>query len=275
MTNDGKALTKTLTEEPHAHGNAEGNDGYQCPLGSNHRCLCAQKPSHTAGCECIACESRWNNRLAARCVDEYPLGPVEALERSAQRLAAAERHAHEASVVLAKRAAHAANIAKMHRGSWAFTLTYSPSKTGWSHEEAKEAMRVAIRRLVHYYRHEIVEFEAVGELTQAGAPHVHGHYTLHGGRKITTKNFRRAYPIWDPKTKVGTGHVGGYHKPATSTSDYTGYIQKDIDAAWLVETYPPNVDATEEAHLPEAEGDDEAAPSCSDAPDSSPEPHDG
>lgn len=162
----------------------------------------------------------------------------------------------------AKELAHQRNKDKLHKGAWAFTLTYSPQKHGWNKEEAQEAMREAIKRLRHYYRHEIEEFDAVGEWTQAGYPHVHGHYRLHAGKRMTTKNFKRAYPIWNPNTKIGKGHEGGYHEPAKSDSDYSGYIQKDLDTTWLVvsTTHAPQTDVSQEAH-DEVEEDDEASAS--------------
>jgi len=151
----------------------------------------------------------------------------------------------------AKELEHERNRQKLHKGAWAFTLTYSPVKHGWSKEEAQEAMREAIKRLRHYYRHEIVEFEAVGEWTQAGLPHIHGHYRLDAGKRMTTKNFKRAYPIWNPNARMGKGHEGGYHEPAKSDSDYSGYIRKDLDESWLVVS--TNLDAPQD--VPPSEDD--------------------
>jgi len=169
---------------------------------------------------------------------------------------------------IARDLAHQRNREKMHKGAWAFTLTYSPLKHGWSKDEAKDAMRKALERLQHYYRHELEEFHAVGEHTQAGLPHVHGYYRLEGGKRITTKNFKRAYPPWNPHHVMGKGHEGGYHEPAKSDSDYSGYIQKDLDDAWIVVTHPNGTTAQEdhqsEEDVPEASDDDTATDSTHD-----------
>lgn len=171
-------------------------------------------------------------------------------------------------------ATHKAN-AESKRGPWEFTLTYSPTKHGWSHDEAKAEMRSAIERLTRYYREEIEEFHAVGELTQAGAPHVHAWYRLDAGRRITSKNFRRAYPIWNERVKIGRGHEGGHHEPVKRQADFDGYIEKHLDTAWL-DIHITNEPRNEEAHVPTE--DDDASEDRTSLPPPSPrsaEPHDG
>lgn len=113
-----------------------------------------------------------------------------------------------------------------------FTLTYSPS---WyeSDEDAQHAMSTAIERLTRYYKDEIIEFHAVGEFTRDGRSHVHAWYHLSGGRKITDKNFKRAYPHWNPKRKLGKGFEGGHHATITRVSDFSGYTEKHLEEAWL------------------------------------------
>lgn len=113
-----------------------------------------------------------------------------------------------------------------------FTLTFSPA---WyaDNELAKDAMRVAIDRLTRYYKHDIIEFHAIGEYTEAGRPHVHCYYELDGGNKITDKNFKRAWTHWNPRKKLGSGHEGGHHANVRSKSDFLGYIEKDLDEAWM------------------------------------------
>lgn len=260
VTYDGKATDQPLTEGANAHGTGEGK--YQrcagphdvvrvakghsiltCPLG--HRCF---QNDYIDQMERL--ERRFMDEMDRDCPD------VDAIDDLAERIERCVQHinryypAHqERWAYIDREVAHAKNVEKLHKGSWAFTLTYSPAKHGWDKEEAQGVMREAIRRLRHYYRNEIVEFEAIGEWTQAGLPHVHGHYLLNGGKRITTKNFKRAYPIWNPNHRMGKGHEGGYHEPAKSDADYTGYIGKDLDEAWLVETYP---NGSIEANLPEA-----------------------
>jgi len=113
-----------------------------------------------------------------------------------------------------------------------FTLTYSPA---WYVDDktAQDAMRVAIDKLTRYYKHEIIEFHAVGEYTEAGRSHVHCYYELDGGHKITDKNFKRAWEHWNPRKKLGQGHQGGHHANVRSKSDFLGYIEKDLDTAWM------------------------------------------
>lgn len=165
-----------------------------------------------------------------------------------------------------------ADNARAKLGPWEFTLTYSPAKHGWSADEAKDAMRTAIERLTRYYREELEEFHAVGEYTQAGAPHVHAWYKLGGGRRMTTKSFRRAYPIWNERAKLGRGHEGGHHEPVKRTSDFAGYVEKHLETAWL------QIDITnadQEARVSEEEDGEEDGTSVPSAASRSTEPHDG
>jgi len=156
-----------------------------------------------------------------------------------------------------RQAIHAANAAnaKTKLGPWEFTLTYSPKKHGWSVDEAKDAMRTAMERLTRYYREELEELHATGEYTQAGHPHVHCWYRLTGGHKITTKSFKRAYPIWNPKHKTGPrGHEGGHHEPVKRTSDFAGYVEKDLHTSWLTYNITNEPDEAQ-ASVSEAEDD--------------------
>jgi len=114
-----------------------------------------------------------------------------------------------------------------------FTFTYTDS---WFENdgEAQEAMRCAIEKLTRYYKDEIIEFHAIGEYTRAGRSHVHGWYNLTGGRKITDKNFKRAWRYWNPKRKLGKGFEGGHHQTISRVSDFHGYTEKHLEEAWLV-----------------------------------------
>lgn len=125
------------------------------------------------------------------------------------------------------RAQHAREL-----GPREFTFTYTPS---WfaDDEEAQRAMASAIEKLTRYYKDEIIEFHAIGEFTRDGRSHVHAWYHLHGGRKITDKNFKRAYPRWNPKRKLGKGFEGGHHATIERTSDFAGYAEKHLEEAWL------------------------------------------
>lgn len=272
------ATDQPLTEGANAHGIGEGKyrrcnptpvhigpmgDGWGkcqhmvgCPLG--HRCHLNTLIDRYERVERLLSEA-----MARDCPD---VDDIDYLTERAERTRLALDTQYEPHVALWARhdaqRAHSRNREKLHKGAWAFTLTYSPVKHGWSKDEAQAVMSEAIRRLRHYYRNELVEFDAIGEYTQAGLPHVHGHYRLNGGLRMTTKNFKRAYPIWNPKVRIGKGHEGGYHEPASRDSDYSGYIQKDLDESWLVVSTTRDVDRTQEANLPEA-SDDEAQASVS------------
>lgn len=122
-------------------------------------------------------------------------------------------------------------------GAREFTLTYSPK---WFTDDfaAREAMREAMRKLIKYHQTQIINLRAVGEVGKNGASHVHCMYMLEGGRKITDKNFRRAWSYWNPDIKHGQGFQGGHHQSVKNTADFLGYIDKDIDTAWLEIKYP-------------------------------------
>lgn len=125
-----------------------------------------------------------------------------------------------------------------------FTLTYSPS--WFDDEEARLKMQVAIERLQRYYQKEIVEFHARGEVGKNGQSHVHCYYELKGGVKITDKNFKRAYPHWNPSKKTGKkGFEGGHHETVKVTADFKGYIEEDDAFNWLKVSINNNQNANE------------------------------
>lgn len=113
-----------------------------------------------------------------------------------------------------------------------FTFTYSPQ--WFSDEEARELMKTAVEKLCRYYKDDIITLRAVGEVGKNGLSHIHCMYHLKNGCKITDKNFKRAYPPWDTKIRTGpTGHKGGHHATIRNMADFSGYIEKELDAAWL------------------------------------------
>jgi len=124
---------------------------------------------------------------------------------------------------------------KMNRydlGAREFTFTYSPK---WFDDaSARLSMSSAIQKLCKYYKDEILQLRAIGEVGSAGLSHIHCFYKLKGGKKISDKNFTRAYKMWDTKKKTGpSGHQGGHHATVKSESDFQGYIDKDIENAWF------------------------------------------
>lgn len=117
-------------------------------------------------------------------------------------------------------------------GAREFTFTYSPK---WFNDaEARLQMSSAIQKLVKYYKDEIIQMRAIGEVGSAGLSHIHCFYKLKNGKKITDKNFQRAYKMWDTKKKTGpSGHQGGHHATVKNESDFSGYIDKDIENSWF------------------------------------------
>lgn len=124
-------------------------------------------------------------------------------------------------------------------GAREFTFTYSPK---WFDDaEARLQMASAIQKLCKYYKDEIIQMRAVGEVGSAGLSHIHCFYKLKNGKKITDKNFQRAYKMWDTKKKTGPlGHQGGHHQTVKNESDFSGYIDKDIENSW----FEVNIDTT-------------------------------
>lgn len=120
-------------------------------------------------------------------------------------------------------------------GAREFTLTYSPK--WFSDEEARKQMTRAIEKLCKYYKNgdqRIVRLRAIGEVGVNGLSHVHCFYQLLGGVKITDKNFKRAYPPWNPRSPTGpTGHQGGHHANVRHHADFLAYIEKSVTTAWL------------------------------------------
>ena len=127
------------------------------------------------------------------------------------------------------------NLVRKHRGyelgPREFTLTYSPS--WFADNEARAKMEMAIDKLLRYHYNELETLRAVGEVGTNGLSHVHCFYKLKNGNKITDKNFKRAWPHWNPKKKMGKGFEGGHHATVKQESDFLGYIEKDIATSWL------------------------------------------
>lgn len=125
-----------------------------------------------------------------------------------------------------------ASVNRYELGAREFTFTYSPK--WFDDSSARLEMSSAIQKLCKYYKDEILQLRAIGEVGSAGLSHIHCFYKLKGGKKITDKNFTRAYKMWNTKKKTGpSGHQGGHHQTVKSESDFTGYIDKDIENAWF------------------------------------------
>lgn len=126
-------------------------------------------------------------------------------------------------------------MAKTNRydlGAREFTFTYSPK--WFNDQEARLQMSSAIQKICKYYKDEIIQLRAVGEVGTNGLSHIHCFYKLRGGLKISDKNFRRAFKMWNPRVKQGpTGHQGGHHANVRNEADFQGYIDKDIENSWF------------------------------------------
>jgi len=168
-----------------------------------------------------------------------------------------QKYAEERESVLKARAAQDKLL-----GPREFTFTYSPA---WfeTDEQAQLAMKSAIDKLTKYYSKEIIEFHAVGEYTASGNSHIHAWYHLVGGRKISDKNFKRAWPRWNPKKKLGRGFEGGHHQAVNRLADFAGYIEKHLEESWLI------VDINNADHEEEVDHEEEGTSTSQSTPASS------
>lgn len=121
----------------------------------------------------------------------------------------------------------------LYQGAFAFTLTKSPAD-GLTQED----MVKAVQKLMSQKSCPVTKYAwylEYGDDATKQHPHIHGMYETHTGGRIESKHFKRAWPIWDPKVKLGNGHRGGYHRPIRSEEAYTDYIRKDYDTNFIGE----------------------------------------
>lgn len=115
-----------------------------------------------------------------------------------------------------------------YKGPFAFTITKSPTWNVTVLEMVNAANKIMgqgsckVKKFAWYY-----EDKGRDELGDPVHPHIHGMYETETGGRIESKHWKRAYPFWDEKTKMGVGHVGGYHRPIKSEEKYEDYIKKD------------------------------------------------
>lgn len=246
MTNSDNASSPFLTEDAYAPSRLQGT---WCSVCFSERCRYPIVTPHTPGtygwvpfCDCPSClnmkmkffpgnQTVYNHALAST---THAIAQHDIWTRRQE----AEQHRANSQAV------------QQQLGPREFTLTYGDHFA--DEEEAKRVMTRAIDRLTRYYKDEIIEFHAIGEYTKAGRPHIHGWYHLEGGLKITDKNFKRAYPPWNPKKKLGRGHEGGHHATIARVSDFYGYTEKHLEEAWLNVNITNDADDT--ASAPPASG---------------------
>lgn len=115
-----------------------------------------------------------------------------------------------------------------YQGAFAFTLTSSP-KDGLSVGDllaaVKKVMSQKSQPPTRYAWY--LEYKGKDDEGLPIHPHIHGMYELADGKKIEDKHWKRAWTIWDPKTKLGQGFRGGYHRPVKQEENYSDYIAKD------------------------------------------------
>lgn len=110
-----------------------------------------------------------------------------------------------------------------HNGLFAFTLTFSPTDGKNQYD-----LLNAVDKLMTQKTCPVKKYMWYLETKENGShPHVHGVYQTESGGQIHTKVFKRYWSIWDPKSRLGAGFRGGYHKPVDSAVAYKEYIEKD------------------------------------------------
>lgn len=110
------------------------------------------------------------------------------------------------------------------QGAFAFTLTAAPTDGLSSDDLIKAAQKLMnqkscpVVRYVWYLEH--------GNEETKEHPHIHGMYETHTQGRIEQKHFKRAWPIWNEKQRLGLGFRGGYHRPVRHDENYSQYIAK-------------------------------------------------
>lgn len=112
-----------------------------------------------------------------------------------------------------------------YQGIFAFTLTKSDSD-----ELSEEDMIKAVRKIMSQKSCPVKQYAwylEYGDPETKQHPHIHGLYETETGGRVEAKHFKRAWPIWNEKCKLGKGFRGGYHRPVRNNEAYSDYIRKD------------------------------------------------
>lgn len=115
---------------------------------------------------------------------------------------------------------------------YAFTLTMPPDYQPVNPlpEVAKKILEYGLSNKPY---EKAIEYAYVLEHTEKGTPHIHGVYRTASGRRISSKYFKRYWPLWteNPKEpgykKLGNGFIGGYHAKARHAESYKAYLEKE------------------------------------------------
>lgn len=109
---------------------------------------------------------------------------------------------------------------------FAFTLTMPPDYVCVKPIE-ESARLILTNGLTNKPYEKATDWAYVLEHTDKGTPHIHGVYRTASGRRISSKYFKRYWPLWDEKVKLGHGFKGGYHSPARHAESYAAYLEKE------------------------------------------------
>jgi len=144
-----------------------------------------------------------------------------------------QQHWHEEHGAPAPKKSHTGN--GCYQGQFAFTLTKSPSD-----DMTEEDMIKAVRKVMSQKSCPVKKYAwylEYGDDEKKEHPHIHGMYETESLGRIETKQWKRAWPIWDPKHKLGKGFRGGYHRPVRDAESYSDYIKKDkgLNESCLIE----------------------------------------
>lgn len=133
-----------------------------------------------------------------------------------------EEHRRNCPVMLEKSKKYSHKGNGVPKGSWAGTLTISPSDP-----YNEEDMVDAIKKIMRQQTCPVEKYAWYVEYTDNGLPHIHFIYKTPNGGRIHQKVFKRVWKIWDESQKVGAGHRGGFHRLVHSEEDYLRYIGKE------------------------------------------------
>lgn len=113
----------------------------------------------------------------------------------------------------------------VYQGQFAFTLTKSPDDPYTEFDMIKAVRKVMSQKSCPVKKY--AWYLEYGDNELKTHPHIHGMYETETQGRIEAKHWRRAWKIWDEKTKMGRGFRGGYHRPVRSEEGYADYIKKD------------------------------------------------
>lgn len=112
----------------------------------------------------------------------------------------------------------------LYQGAFAFTLTKSPDD-----DLTEDDMIKAVEKVLNQKSCPVKKFAwylEYGDLEEKRHPHIHGMYETESSGRIEAKHWKRAWRIWDEKTRMGNGFRGGYHRPVRDDEAYDDYIRK-------------------------------------------------